>query len=82
MAKCDRPSCGAEIVWAETPEGKRQPFDREPNPELAARSALRMGLNALAPSPRRWAHRVLEPDRTLPAATTPAVSMAALVLTT
>lgn len=29
MANCS--GCGAEIVWAETPDGKRQPFDREPN---------------------------------------------------
>lgn len=29
MAKCD--GCGAAIVWAETLDGKRQPFDREPD---------------------------------------------------
>lgn len=32
MARCDGPNCDAEIVWAETPEGKRQPFNREPDP--------------------------------------------------
>lgn len=29
MAECR--GCGAQIVWAETPDGKKQPFDREPN---------------------------------------------------
>lgn len=24
-------ACGAAIVWAETPDGNKQPFDREPN---------------------------------------------------
>lgn len=31
MARCDGPNCGAEIVWGETPDGRRQPFDREPS---------------------------------------------------
>ena len=30
MAKCDGPNCDADVVWAETPAGKRQPFDRAP----------------------------------------------------
>jgi hypothetical protein len=33
LAKCEGANCGADIVWAETPDGKRQPFDREPTPE-------------------------------------------------
>jgi hypothetical protein len=31
MAECG--SCKADIVWADTPRGSKQPFDREPNPE-------------------------------------------------
>ena len=31
MAICN--GCGAAIVWAETADGKRQPFDREPDRE-------------------------------------------------
>lgn len=30
MSKCDGPNCDADVVWAETPSGARQPFDREP----------------------------------------------------
>lgn len=33
MAECDGPNCDAQVVWAETPEGSRQPFDREPDPK-------------------------------------------------
>jgi hypothetical protein len=33
VAKCDGPNCDAEIVWAETPAGAKQPFDREPDPK-------------------------------------------------
>lgn len=29
MAEC---GCGAQILWAETEDGKRAPFDREPDP--------------------------------------------------
>jgi hypothetical protein len=29
VAKCD--GCGADIVWAETPSGAKQPFNREPD---------------------------------------------------
>lgn len=30
MAECDGPNCTAEVVWAETTDGRRQPFDRVP----------------------------------------------------
>lgn len=33
MAKCDGPNCDADVVWAETPGGGRQPFNREPSEE-------------------------------------------------
>lgn len=33
MAKCDGPNCGEDVVWAETANGKRQPFNREPDPK-------------------------------------------------
>jgi hypothetical protein len=42
--RCDGPNCGAEVVWAETLEGKRQPF--EPNPE-GNRVLLGRGLERL-----------------------------------
>lgn len=31
MATCK--GCGKPVVWAETPDGHKQPFDREPNSE-------------------------------------------------
>jgi hypothetical protein len=35
-------SCGEEIVWAETVNGKRVPFDLDPVPNLAGSMLFRL----------------------------------------